>query len=63
MRIEPKAVLLVALVVAAGVASAQPKEFKPPTHEVAPALDKVAMTDFVTDPSPIPQGSHGDDES
>ena len=57
MQIRPKAILLVALAVAAGAASAQPKDYKPPVNQVAPALDKVAMTDFVTDPSPIPPGA------
>jgi hypothetical protein len=41
----------------AGAASAQPKDFKPPVPQVAPALDKIAMTTFVCEPSPIPPGT------
>jgi hypothetical protein len=51
------ALFVVGFASVAGVASAQPKEFKPPAPQVAPALDKVAMTAFVCEPSPIPPGT------
>jgi hypothetical protein len=51
------ALIVVGLASVAGVAFAQPREFKPPAPQVAPALDKIAMTDFVCDPSPIPPGT------
>ena len=58
MRMPLKSALfVVGLASVAGMASAQPKEFKPPVPQVAPALDKVAMTGFVCEPSPIPPGT------
>jgi hypothetical protein len=48
---------IVGAVLLAGVAAAQPKDYKPPVKDVPPALDKIAMTDFVCDPSPIPPGT------
>jgi hypothetical protein len=48
---------IVGAVLLAGTAAAQPKEFKPPAPQVAPALDRVAMTAFVCEPSPIPPGT------
>lgn len=44
-------------VLLASVASAQPREFKPPAPQVAPALDKIAMTEFVSEPATIPPGA------
>jgi hypothetical protein len=53
-----KAALLAAVMAAvAGEAAAQIKEYNPKTPQVAPALDKVAMTAFVCEPSPIPPGT------
>ncbi len=40
-----------------GVASAEIKEFKPPTHQVPPSLDKVVMESFVSEPAQIPPGT------
>lgn len=57
MRMLVKPALAAAAVLFAAAASAQPKEFKPPSPQVAPALDKVAMTAFVCEPSPIPPGT------
>ncbi|MEO8055547.1 MAG: hypothetical protein ABI768_10345 [Acidobacteriota bacterium] len=57
MHMTPKAALVAALLVSAGAASAQPREFKPPVPQVAPALDKIAMTEFVSDPATIPPGT------
>jgi hypothetical protein len=51
------ALFAVGMVTVAGVAPAQPKEFKPPGPQVAPALDRIAMTAFVCEPSPIPPGT------
>jgi len=49
--------LVSGLLLLAGTAWAQPREFKPPVPQAAPALDKIVMTDFVSDPSPIPPGT------
>ena len=58
MRMPMKSLpAIVGAVVLAGVAAAQPKDYKPPVKDVPPALDKIAMTDFVCDPSPIPPGT------
>lgn len=51
------ALVIAGLASVAGGASAQPREFKPPAPQVAPALDRVAMTAFHCEPSPIPPGS------
>ena len=58
MRMPMKSLpAIVGAVLLAGVAAAQPKDYKPPVKDVPPALDKIAMTDFVCDPSPIPPGT------
>ena len=58
MRMPLRSALVIAgLASVAGGASAQPKEFKPPAPQVAPALDRVAMTAFFCEPSPIPPGT------
>jgi len=48
------AALLAVAVLGAGVASAQPKDFKPPTKQLPPALDRIEMTEFLCDPATIP---------
>lgn len=58
MRMPTKSLLaLVGTAYLAGAAAAQIKEYNPKTPQVAPALDKIAMTEFVCDPSPIPPGT------
>lgn len=57
MKTTKSAAALAALVLGAGVASAQPKEPRLPSNQVAPALDKIAMTEFVSDPATIPAGT------
>jgi hypothetical protein len=58
MRMPMKSLLvIVGTVLLGGVASAQPKDYKPAGPQVVPALDKVAMTAFVCEPSPIPPGT------
>ncbi len=58
MRMTPKAILLlVALALCAGAASAQPKDYKGPGRELPQSFDKVEMTGFVCEPSPIPAGT------
>jgi hypothetical protein len=49
--------VIVGTALLAGAAAAQPKDYKPAGPQVAPALDKIAMTEFSCDPSPIPPGT------
>ncbi len=57
MRMMPKAALAAALVLTAATASAQPKEYTPPVHDVLPSLDKIVMESFVSEPATIPPGA------
>lgn len=57
MKTTKSAAVLAALALGAGAASAQVKEYKPPANQVAPALDKIAMTEFVSEPATIPPGA------
>ncbi len=58
MRIFSNPGLIAAgLVLGAGAAVAQVKEYKPQTPQLPPPLDKIAMTEFVSDPATIPPGT------
>lgn len=58
MRMKPLFLLALAgTALLAGAASAQPKDYRPAGPQAAPALDKIAMTEFVSDPSPVPPGT------
>lgn len=58
MLMKPVSLLALAgTALLAGAASAQPKDYRPAGPQAAPALDKIAMTEFVSDPSPIPPGT------
>ncbi|HQQ77902.1 MAG TPA: hypothetical protein PLB01_11140 [Thermoanaerobaculia bacterium] len=57
MKSTKPAVAFAALALAGIPASAQVKEYKPPAPQVAPALDKIAMTEFASEPATIPPGA------
>ncbi len=55
--ITKTAASLASLALVAGVASAQPKDYVPKNSQLQSSLDKVEMTGFVCEPSPIPPGT------